>query len=129
MNTSLFLSKQEVFTIHPDLNQSSTTLAVGESEVTAGNLETVAVEGYRLPRLADCKVAFMARVYKIQEIVNNHQSLVFGQIDRIFVDDSCAEISDSGRLVINPQSIQPLSRLGASRYSSFGETLVARRPD
>ncbi len=111
-----------------DLNQSSATLPIGVSEVTAGNLQTTAVEGYRLPRLADCKIAFMCKVHNIQEVGDNHQSLVLGKVSKIFVDDDCAEVKENGRLTINPQSVEPLSRLGASQYSSFGKTLTAKRP-
>jgi flavin reductase (DIM6/NTAB) family NADH-FMN oxidoreductase RutF len=110
------------------LNQSSAPLPYEDSEVIAGNLQTSAVEGYRLPRLTDCKIAFMCSIHSIQEIGNNRQSLVLGLVSKIFVADECTEISESGRLIIDPQTINPLSRLGASRYSSFGETLVAERP-
>ena len=72
-----------------DLNLSAATLPLGETEVTAGNLRTVVVKKYRLPRLADCKIAFMCKVHNIQEIGNNHQSLVFGQISKVFVADQC----------------------------------------
>ena len=111
-----------------ELNQSSATLPYGDSEVIAGNLQTTAVAGYHLPRLAECKIAFMCRIHSIQEIGNNLQSLVLGQVSKIFVEDECTQFSESGRLTIDPQTIKPLSRLGASRYSSFGETLTAKRP-
>ena len=111
-----------------DLNQSSATLPPGVSEVTAGNLEVSEVEGYRIPRLTDCKVALMCTVYKIDKIGNNNQHLVFGEISKIHVDDNCTEINEKGRLQIKADAIQPLSRLGASQYASFGEVLSARRP-
>ena len=100
----------------------------GESEVTAGNLETVEMEGFPLPRLADSKLAFMCSVYQIQQIGNNKQSLVFGQISDIYVDDDCTEVNEKGRLKLLADKIQPLSRLGASQYASFGEVLAAERP-
>ena len=111
-----------------DLNLSSATLPPGESEVTAGNLKTTSVEGHHLPRLADSKVAFMCSVYEIQTIGNNNQHLVFGLISDIYVDDQCTEINEKGRLKIDPAKVQPLSRLGASQYASYGETLMANRP-
>lgn len=111
-----------------DLNLSSATLPPGESEVTAGDLKTVSVEGHHLPRLAESKIAFMCSVYEIQTIGNNDQHLVFGLISDIYVDDECTEINEKGRLKIDPAKIQPLSRLGASQYASYGETLMANRP-
>ena len=111
-----------------DLNQSSATLPPGISEVTAGGLGTCEVEGYRLPRLRDCKIAFMCNVYKIDKIGNNNQHLIFGEISKVHVDDNCTEINEKGRLQINADAIQPLARLGASQYASFGEVLHASRP-
>ncbi len=111
-----------------DLNQSSATLPAGESEVTFGNLETVPVDGHEMPRLAECKVAYLCRLHKIQEIGNNLQSLVFAEIDNIYVEDDCIEINDKGRLTINADVIQPLSRLGANQYSTFGEVITVKRP-
>ena len=112
----------------PDLNLSSATLPPGVSEVTAGNLSLSEVEGFSMPRLTDCKVAFMCHVHKIDQIGNNDQNLVFGEIDAVYLDDSCAAYNDKGRLIVNADVIQPLSRLGASQYASFGEILTAVRP-
>ena len=111
-----------------DLNLSSATLPPGESEITAGNLETVAVEGHHLPRLTQSKIAFMCSVYRIDEIGNNGQSLLFGEISDVYVADECTEINEKGRLKIKAEAIQPLSRLGANQYATFGEVIFARRP-
>jgi len=112
----------------PDLNLSSATLPPGVSEVTAGNLSLSEVEGFNMPRLTDCKVAFMCHVHKIDRIGNNDQNLVFGEIDGVYLDDGCAAYNEKGRLIVNADVIQPLSRLGASQYASFGEILTAVRP-
>ncbi len=113
----------------PELNQSSATLPPGESEVLANNLQTTPVEGFHMPRLSDCKIALMCERYQIQTIGNNNQqSLLFGEIREIYVDDSCVEINDQGRLKILADQVRPLSRLGASQFASFGEVLVAKRP-
>lgn len=112
-----------------ELNQTSATLPPGVSEVDANNLALSAVAGFDLPRLSDCKVAFMCSRYKIDAIGDGQQRLVFAQIQFIYADDSCTETTQSGRLKVNSDRIEPLSRLGASRYASFGEVLEAKRPD
>ena len=113
----------------PELNRSSATLPPGESEVLASNLQTVSVDGFHMPRLSDCKIAFMCERYAIQTIGNSdQQSLLFAEIREIYVDDDCVEINQQGRLKILADQIQPLARLGASQYASFGEVLVADRP-
>ena len=130
------IKQRSEFVIHiassdqlPELNQSSATLPPGESEVLASNLQTTPVEGFHMPRLSDAKIALMCERYQIQTIGNNNQqSLLFGEIREIYVDDSCVEINDQGRLKILADQVQPLSRLGASQFASFGEVLVAKRP-
>ena len=111
------------------LNQSSATLPPGESEVEASNLELTQVPGFRMPRLSDCKIAYFCERHDIQMIGSKkQQSLLFAEIKEIYVDDGCAEINDQGRLKIHADRIQPLSRLGASEYASFGEVLSVKRP-
>ncbi len=113
----------------PELNQSSATLPPGDSEVLANNLQTTPVEGFHMPRLSDCKIALMCERYQIQTVGNsNQQSLLFGEIREIYVDDSCVEINDQGRLKILADQVRPLSRLGASQFASFGDVQVAKRP-
>ncbi len=113
----------------PALNQSSATLPPGESEVEANNLELTRVAGFHMPRLSECKIAYFCECHDIQMIGNNkQQSLLFAEVREIYVDDECVEINDRGRLKIHAHKVQPLSRLGASEYASFGEILSARRP-
>ncbi|MCZ6667062.1 MAG: flavin reductase family protein [Gammaproteobacteria bacterium] len=130
------IKQRSQFVIHiascdqlPELNQSSATLPPGESEVLANNLQTTPVEGFHMPRLSDCKIALMCERYQIQTIGNsNQQSLLFGEIREIYVDDSCVEINDQGRLKILADQVRPLARLGASQFASFGDVLVVQRP-
>ena len=82
-----------------------------------------------MPLLSDCKIALFCERYDIQMIGRRkQQSLLFAEIKEIYVDDSCAEISEQGRLKVYAERVQPLSRLGASEYASFGEVLFAKRP-
>ena len=111
-----------------ELNQTSATLPPGESEVEANQLQTTPVEGFHMPRLSDCKIALMCERYQIQTIGNNQQSLLFAEIREIYIDDDCVEVNDKGRLKVLAERVQPLARLGASEYVSFGDVLAARRP-
>ena len=112
----------------PKLNQSSATLPPGESEVLANQLQTTPVEGFHMPRLSDCKIALMCERYQVQTIGNDQQSLLFAEIREIYIDDDCVEVNDKGRLKVLAERVQPLARLGASEYASFGDVLVVRRP-
>ncbi len=111
-----------------DLNQTSATLPPGESEVTANKLKTTAIDGVHMPRLTDCKIAFICESYDIQEIGNNSQHLLFAEIREIYIDDDCTSVDKNRRIKIHADKIQPLGRLGASEYVSFGEILSAKRP-
>lgn len=111
------------------LNQSSATLPPGESEVKANNLELTRVKGMHMPRVTDCKIALFCERHDIQMIGRQkQQSLLFAEIKEIYLDDSCAEINEQGRLKVHAGEVQPLSRLGANEYSSFGDVLFAKRP-
>ncbi len=111
-----------------DLNLSSATLPPGVSEVQAGELDTAAVDGFRLPRLSDCRIAFMSRVDSIQRIGNNRQHIVFAEIHSVHVSDDCVQRDEHGRLVVLADRIEPLARLGASQYAAFGDIMTAKRP-
>lgn len=111
------------------LNRSAATRPAGDSEVTAGQLETVAVAGCRLPRLAACKVAFMCRVHKIDTLGHNYQHLVFGDIAKLYLADDCTTTDSKGRMQILADKINPLARLGANQYATLGEIVFASRPE
>ena len=112
-----------------ELNQTSATLPYGESEVEANQIALADVEGFSLPRIAGSKIAMMCSRHQIQTIGNKGQSLIFGEIKSIDLDDQCAEITDKGRLKVHADRVEPLARLGAGEYASFGEILEASRPD
>ncbi|MGD2173599.1 MAG: flavin reductase family protein [Gammaproteobacteria bacterium] len=130
------IREREEFVIHvasddqlAPLNQTSASLPPGESEVDANDLALTRVEGFHMPRLSDCKIAFFCRRHDIQMIGNNkQQSLLFAEVKEIYVSDDCAEINEQGRLQIHADAVRPLSRLGASQFASFGEILSAKRP-
>ncbi len=113
----------------PALNQTSATLPYGASEVEKNAIKTEALEGFALPRVAECKLAMSCNTYELKTIGNNNQSLVFGEVQSIWIDDDCAEVNEKGRLKISAKNIEPLARLGAGEYASFGEILTAVRPD
>lgn len=112
----------------PELNQTSATLAAGVSEVDANNIETSTIEGFNLPRVSGSKVAMCCTRYEIQTVGNRNQSLILGEIQSIWVDDECVTVTEKGRLKVLADKIEPLARLGAGEYASFGEILTAVRP-
>jgi flavin reductase (DIM6/NTAB) family NADH-FMN oxidoreductase RutF len=70
----------------------------------------------------------MCERHQTQPIGNKGQTLLFGEVKEIYLDDDCANVSGRGRLKVLAEKINPLARLGAGEYASFGEILTATRP-
>jgi flavin reductase (DIM6/NTAB) family NADH-FMN oxidoreductase RutF len=110
------------------MNQSSATLPAEESELELIGLQTAPMPGSRLPRLADARIAFACERYEIHKIGGVPQSLILGKMSGIFVDDDVVETDAKGRIKINAEGVNPLGRLGAGEYVSFGEKIRLARP-
>jgi len=108
---------------------SSATLPPGESEIDKLGLAVAPFAGFRLPRLAVCRVALGCRFAELREIGPAKQGLIFASIERLYLDDAVASRDDKGRLRIDAAAIDPIGRLGGSQYTSFGELLDIPRPD
>ena len=68
-----------------DMNQSAQAHDPGVSEVELLGLKTTPLEGFRLPRLADSRVAFACSLHDIYYVGNDPQALVLAEIDRRFI--------------------------------------------
>lgn len=93
------------------------------SEITALGLELTEFPDFRLPRLHDCQVAFACECHKIIEMGNTPQTLIFGRIDTIYIDDAIAEMDQQGRFTVHPDRLNPASRLGGETFGSLGSTV------
>ena len=110
------------------MNQSSATLEEDESELLMTGLQTEKFEGSSIPRLADARIAFACEKFDIYRLGKTPQSLVLGKVSRIYVDDEVVETDEKGRMTVAAERVDPLGRLGASEYVSFGEKLRLKRP-
>jgi len=110
------------------MTETSRTLPHGESELDLAQLKLTEFEGFPLPRLVDCRVALACELYEIQEIGPAPQSLVFGKVRSIYVDDNVVSTDEKGRLKVHADRVDPIGRLGASEYVTFGEILSIPRP-
>ena len=111
------------------MNQSSATLPAEESELDLIGLQTAPMPGCRLPRLIDARIAFACECYEIHKIGSIPQSLILGKMSGIYVNDEVVEVDAKGRTRVNAELVDPLGRLGASEYVSFGEKIRLPRPD
>ncbi|WP_070967846.1 flavin reductase family protein [Vibrio sonorensis] len=109
------------------VTQSSATLQHGESEIPLTGVELEEIQGFHLPRVKACPIAFACRLYEVKEIGDTPQTLVFAQIESIYIDDAVVD-ENSERLKINAESVDPLARLGGSEYVTLAKTFSVARP-
>ncbi|MDX1755578.1 MAG: flavin reductase family protein [Marinobacter sp.] len=134
-DTRVNIEARKVFTIHlahrelaQAMTQTSQVLPHGQSELTHLDLPLTDFEGFALPRLADCRVAMACELYEIKEIGPTPQSLIFGQVHKVFVDDRAVSLDDKERLRVDAAALDPIGRLGGNEYVTFGEVLTIPRP-
>ncbi|MEC7815671.1 MAG: flavin reductase family protein [Pseudomonadota bacterium] len=111
------------------MTESSRHLPHGESELDHLELSLVTDSGFPMPRLAGVRVALYCELREIIEMGDTPQSLMFGNIKKVYVDDSVVQDNDKGRYVFDARAIDPISRLGGSDYGTFGGILTVPRPD
>jgi flavin reductase (DIM6/NTAB) family NADH-FMN oxidoreductase RutF len=134
-DTRLNIEERKHFVVHiahrelaEPMTQTSRTLPHGESELDWVNLKLAEFTGFSLPRLADCRIAMACELYEIKEVGSLPQSLIFGKVKSVYLDDSVWEEDAKGRLKIHADRVDPIGRLGGSEYVTFGRILRIPRP-
>ena len=110
------------------VTESAATLPHGESELSSTGLEIVEFEGFSLPRLKDCHIAFACSLYETQQLGDTPQTLIFAQIEQIYINDEVIELDEKGRVKVLADKVKPLSRLGGAEYGSLGDIIRNVRP-
>jgi flavin reductase (DIM6/NTAB) family NADH-FMN oxidoreductase RutF len=134
-DTRVNIEQRKDFVVHiahrellEDLNQSSATLAADVSELDQLKLDTVEFEGSRLPRIKACRIAYACECYQIHELGRTPQSVIFGKVNQIYIDDAITSTDTKGYLKVHADRLAPIARLGASEYMAFGEVIRQKRP-
>lgn len=142
-DTKVNIEHEPFFVVHiasagqaAEVTESSRSLPAEESELTTANLVTVPFGDFPLPRLRDCKVAFGCKLHAQQQVPGAPQTLVFGEVVQLYVDDSVVSVEErvkadgkrSQRVSISAEAIDPLARLGADQYGTLGSILTVPRP-
>jgi len=134
-DTRVNIEQRKDFVVHiahremlHDLNQSSATLDVNISELDQLGIETTIFEGSRLPRIKACKIAYACECFEIHELGSTPQSIIYGKVNHIYIDDNITSTNKKGHLKVHADKLQPISRLGANEYMSFGEVVCLARP-
>ena len=134
-DTRVNIEQRRDFVVHiahsdmlQDLNQSSATLDADISELDQLGIETTMFEGSRLPRIRACKVAYACECYQIHELGSTPQSIIYGRVNHIYIDDDITSVNEKGRLKVHADKLEPIARLGADEYMSFGDIIRMNRP-
>lgn len=109
------------------VTQTAATLPHGESELERTHLQTVAMEGNRLPRVVGPRVALACRKFQVLEIGNGPVGLLFGEIHHVYLDDGVVR-EEGNKLVVDASKVDPVSRLGGDDYAFLGDILTVPRP-
>lgn len=134
-DTRVNIRERDYFVVHipstrhiDKVNMTSATLPHGESEVVSADLELAEIEGFPLPRIVDCDIALACKRYRIDDIGNVPQAVIYGEIITLYINEERLLPNDKGRTLLDATKTDPLSRLGGSQYGSLGELLSAVRP-
>lgn len=134
-DTRINLQQRRHFVVHiahtellDALNASAKVLPAGVSEVEQLGLQTVAFEGFSLPRLADCRVALACELYAEIPLGQADYSLLVGKISSLYINDAIACFNEKGRLKVNALALQAIGRLGAGEYMQFGKLMELKSP-
>lgn len=110
------------------VTQTAASLPHGESELTASGLTTVPFEGFSLPRLAQCDIAYGCELYEIKELGDLPQSLIFVEVKQVYLNDSVINIDEKQRIKVHADKVKPLARLGGGEYASINKPFSLARP-
>ncbi|CAG9298207.1 flavin reductase family protein [Celerinatantimonas diazotrophica] len=111
------------------VTQTAASLPRNHSEAGASSLTMSKMTKFALPRISQAKVALGCQLHQLQTIGHEGtQTLIFGQIMQAYIDDDIGYINEQGRIIINPQKLMPLARLGGDIYQLPGDILTIERP-
>jgi len=110
------------------VTQTAVSLPHGESELTKLDLKTVTFDGFSLPRLAQCDIAYGCELYEIKELGDVPQSLIFVEIKQIFINNNVIDLDEKQRITVHADKVKPLARLGGSEYASINKPFSITRP-
>jgi len=115
------------------LNNSAATLDYGQSEILENNIEMTdfnidETNQFKLPRVKDCPIAIACQLYRLDEIGNTPQAVIYGEIKGMYINDEVIHLENKERLVLNNKKIDPLSKMGGPFYGTLGDELSIIRP-
>ncbi|MCO4320633.1 flavin reductase family protein [Aliidiomarina quisquiliarum] len=142
-DTAVNIKQSPYFVVHiasasqaEAVNETSRTLPAEESELNNIDIPLTDFAGFPLPRLRGVPIAFGCKLHSTQQIEGTLQTLVFGEIEQVYIDDKCATVTEyvdktgrqRSRLTVDATQLDPLSRLGAGEFGTLGQIKTVARP-
>lgn len=110
------------------VTKTAATLAHGESELANSGLTTSVFDGFPLPRLTQCDIAYGCELYEIKELGDVPQTLIFVEIKQLFISDTVVSQDAKQRMNVVADKVKPLARLGGGEYASITAPFSIQRP-
>lgn len=115
------------------VTETAASLAHGDSELSAlaknnAALNTVPFDGFSLPRLEQCDIAYACELYETKELGNTPQTLIFVEVKQIYLNPKVIDVDDKNRIKVHADAVEPLARLGANEYASITKPFTVHRP-
>ncbi len=108
------------------MTRSSATLPRNKSEIDMLGLALTDMPGSKLPRLADCRIAYACEYDSLHMIKD--QAIVFAHLKHLYLDDAITGKDAKGRLNVSAVDADPIGRLGGGEYFGAGELIYVERP-
>lgn len=111
------------------VTQTAATLDHGQSEVALNDIALCEFEGFSMPRVAGCNIAYGCELYEIKEMGEVPQTLVFVEIKTLFLGDEVVSLDHKKRIKVDADKVNPLARLGGGEYSGITSAFGIERPE
>ena len=109
-----------------NMTASAATLPRNTSELNELGMEMDEMPGSELPRLAECRVAYAAKLRDTKRI--GHQWLGFLELTHLYLEESVVGSDAKGRLKVLADKLDPIGRLGGGEYLLAGDIISIARP-
>ncbi len=109
------------------LSHSAATLDYGDSELAIDDLPLADFDGCSISRLAGAPIAYHCKFYDSHLIGPDEQAIMYAEVIQLYVDDNVVNKVDD-RIVIDPDRVNPLSRLGGANYGALDKSFSLVRP-
>lgn len=142
-DTKVNIAHNPYFVVHiapaslaEEVTESSKSLPATESELDHLQVTMAEFGDFPLQRVAECPIAFGCKLHALQDVPGAPQTMVFGEILQIFINEEVASSEKklnsagkvSSRLLVDALQVNPIARLGADQYATLGRILNIPRP-